>query len=47
VGAARTAAHRFCYSTIWLLSIGLIDIGDPVDALNPAAVTGLMRYCER
>jgi hypothetical protein len=30
-----------------MLSSGLIDIADPVDVLNPAADTGLMRYCER
>jgi hypothetical protein len=27
-----------------MLSIGLIDIAEPVDVLNPAADTGLMRY---
>jgi hypothetical protein len=29
-----------------MFSTGLIDIADPVDVLNPAADTGLMRYCE-
>jgi hypothetical protein len=30
-----------------MFSTGLIDIADAVDVLNPAADTGLMRYCER